>query len=65
MENPFGSKGYVLIRKGGAIFNARPKYMSWGVVYQNHAFDTSRTPDGRAAPPLKDLTPTREVVPGE
>ena len=33
--------------------------------YLNLAFDTSRTPDGRTAPPLKYLTPTREVVPGE
>jgi len=64
-KTPFGRKGYLLIRKGGAIFKARrPKYMTWGIVYQNQVFDTSRMPDGRAAPPLKYLTPTREVVPG-
>lgn len=38
--------------------------MTWGVVYVNRAFDTSRTPDGRAVAPLKYLTPDREVVPG-
>ena len=64
-KTPFGRKGFVMIRKGGAIFKARPKYMTWGIVYQNQVFDTSRTPDGRAALPLKYLTPTREVVPGE
>ena len=64
-KTPFGRKGYVLIRKGGAIFRARPKYMTRGIVYQNQIFDTSRTPDGRATSPLKYLTPTREVVPGE
>lgn len=61
-KTPFGRKGYVLIRKSGAVFKARPKYMNWGVVYQSQAFDTSRTPDGRAAPPLKYLTPSGEVV---
>ena len=64
-ETPFGNKAFVLIRKGGAIFKARPKYMSYGVVYQGQTFDTSRTPDGRVAPPLKYLTPTREVTAGE
>ena len=64
-KTPFGSKGFVLIRKGGAIFKARSKYMTWGIVYQNQVFDTSRTPDGRTAPPVKYLTPTREIVPGE
>ena len=64
-KTPFGRKGFVLIRKGGAIFKARSKYMTWGIVYQNQVFDTSRTPDGRTAPPVKYLTPTREVMPGE
>lgn len=64
-ETPFGNKAFVLIRKGGAIFKARPKYMSYGVVYQRQTFDTARTPDGRAAPPLRYLTPTREVTAGE
>jgi len=63
-KTPFGRKGVVLIRKGGAIFKARTKYMTWSVVYQNQTFDTARTPDGRAAPLLKYLTPTREVIPG-
>ena len=64
-KTPFSDKGYVMIRKGGAVFKARYKYMTWGVVYQNQVFDTSRTPDGRVVPPLKYLTPTREIVAGE
>jgi type II secretory pathway pseudopilin PulG len=64
-ETPFGDKGFVMIRKTGAIFKARPKYMKWGVIYQNQAFDTAQTPDGRVAPPLKYLTPTRVVTPGD
>lgn len=62
-KTPFGKKGCVMIRKGGAIFKVRDKYMTQRVVYQNQAFDTSSTPDGRVAPPLKYLTPDREVVP--
>jgi len=62
---PFSDKGFVLVRKGGAIFKPRPKYMSWRVVYMNQAFDTTRTQDGQVAPPLKYLTPTREVVLGD
>lgn len=62
---PFGDQGFVLIRKGGATFKARPKYMSYGVVYQRCAFDTARTTNGVAGPPLKYLTPTREVALGE
>jgi len=61
---PFGRKGYVLIRKGGAMFKARPKYMPWRVVYNNQAFDTALTTNGAAVPLLKYLTPDREVVPG-
>ncbi len=64
-KTPFSDKGFVIIRKGGAIFKARPKYMTWRIVCQNQTFDTACAPDGRTAPPLKYLAPTREVVPGE
>lgn len=64
-QTPFRDKGFVMIRKSGAVFKARPKYMKWGVIYQNQAFDTAQTPDGRVAPPLKYLTPTRVVTPGD
>jgi len=64
-RTPFSDKGYVMIRKGGGVFKARRKYMSYAVICETHIFDTTRTPDGRIAPPLKYLTPTREVTPGE
>ncbi len=63
-KTPFSDKGFVLIRKGGAIFKARAKYMGYKVVYQNKTFDTALTTNGTALPPLKYLTPTREVTPG-
>ena len=64
-ETPFSDKVYVMIRKGGGVFKARCKYMSYGVVYQRQLFDATRTPDGFTSPPLRYLTPTREIVPGE
>jgi hypothetical protein len=65
-ETPFGNKGFVMIRKGGAIFRARAKYASYGVVYGKRAFDATVDEAGRpVAKPLKYLTPIRVVVPGE
>jgi len=64
-EIPFGDKVYVMIRKGGGVFKARRKYMSYDVVYQTHIFDTTHASDGFTKPLLKYLTPTREVVPDE
>ncbi len=64
-ETPFGNKGFVMIRKGGAIFKARAKYMSYGIVYCKQTFDATVDKDGKpAARPLTYLTPTRAVVPG-
>jgi hypothetical protein len=59
---PFGSKGYILIRKGGAIFKGRSKCMAYRAVYAKQTFDTALTTNGMTAQPLKYLTPTREVV---
>ena len=65
-ETPFGNKGFVMIRKGGAIFKARAKYMSYGIVYSKQTFDTSVDEYGRTVTkPLTYLTPTRAVVPRE
>jgi len=64
-ETPFGDKAYILIRKGGAIFKARAKYMSYRIVYLNAMFDAAV--DAQSSPfahPLKYLTPTGEVAPG-
>jgi len=63
---PFRDNGFLMIRKGGAISMARAKKMSYGVVYGKQTFDA--TVDGRGVPvakPLKYLTPTHMVVPGE
>lgn len=62
---PFGDKVCVMIRKSGAVFCAKPKYLSYQVVYQQQTFDTSDTLNGRQAPPLKYLTPTGVVTPSD
>ena len=65
-QTPFGDRAFLLIRKGGAIFRAREKYRSYGVVYGRQAFDATVGRDGApVAHPLTYLTPTRAVVPGE
>jgi len=38
---PFSNKGFVMVRKGGAIFNGTKKYARLNVIYQNQAFDTT------------------------
>jgi hypothetical protein len=63
-KTPFSDKGFVMIRKGGAIFKARSKCTTYRVVYAGRVFDTALTTNGVVAPPLKYLTPDREVVPG-
>ena len=65
-ETPFGNRAFALIRKGGAVFRAREKYVSYKAVYRGQTFDASVDAQGHAvAKPLKYLTPTRTVVPGE
>ena len=65
-ETPFGNRAFALIRKGGAVFRARDKYVSYKAVYQGQTFDASVDARGHAvATPLKYLTPTRKVVPVE
>lgn len=65
-ETPFGNRAFALILKGGAVFRAREKYVSYKAVYRGQTFDASVDARGQAvAKPLKYLTPTRKVVPGE
>lgn len=65
-EAPFGNRAFALILKGGAVFRAREKYVSYKAVYRGQTFDASVDARGQAvAKPLKYLTPTRKVVPGE
>ena len=65
-ETPYGNKAFIMIRKGGGVFRARAKYMSYRVVYQNQAYDATVDIHQRpVAKPLKYLTPTLLVVPGQ
>ena len=65
-KTPFGSSFLVTVCKGGSVFKAREKYMVCGTVYRKTAFDANVTDKGTASRfPLKYLTPTREVIPGE
>ena len=70
---PFGTRGLVMIRKGGAVFKAKSKYATYQVVYQRPGTRPSEDAEAAAlaevrrqsGKPLKYLTPTREVVPGD
>lgn len=58
---PFSSKGFVMLRKGGAIFTLSARYVSPRVIYQGQSFKTASTgngitylaPDGTRAPGTK------------
>jgi hypothetical protein len=55
-----------MIRKGGAIFRARAKYATYGVVYGKQTFDATVDQAGKPlAKPLTYLMPTRKVELGE
>jgi len=55
-QTPLGKRGGMMIRKGGAVFNARAKYLTSRTV-----FGGCRSDPG----PVRYLTPSREVVAGE
>lgn len=55
-QTPLGKRGGMMIRKGGAVFNARAKYLT-----NRTFFGDCKTDPG----PVRYLTPTREVVTGE
>lgn len=38
---PFSNKGFVMVRKGGAIFTLSSRYVNEFVVYQGQSFDTT------------------------
>lgn len=40
-QAPFSNKAFVMVRKGGAIFQASARYLSKFVIYQGQSFDTS------------------------
>ena len=60
-QKPFSNKGFVMVRKGGAIFKGRGKYREMRVVYNNQQFDTTLQQDAQQ---LKYLTPKSAVSPG-
>jgi len=63
---PYGDQAFLLIRQGGAIFKCRAKYNSYGTVYGKRTFDATVDAEGKpVVKPLKYLTPTHTVVPGE
>ncbi|NLC79941.1 MAG: type II secretion system protein [Lentisphaerae bacterium] len=39
---PFSDKGFVMVRKGGAIFKGRSRYRDLRVIYNNQQFDTTQ-----------------------
>jgi hypothetical protein len=62
-KTPFGKKGFVVVRKGGGIFNIKGKYAKVSVLYGNQTFLT--TIPGSKLPSLCYLTPNKEVIPSE
>jgi len=62
-NTPFRNKGFVVIRKGGGIFNIKGRYARVNVLYGNQSFMT--TVQGSHLPGLRYLTPSKEVIPSE
>ena len=73
-KTPFGSRNFVLIRKGGAVFTRPVSSLPYRIVYkqphdssfrqERHVAQTAKPRQG-ISEPLKYLTPTREVMPGD
>ena len=59
---PFSDKGFVMVRKGGAIFKGRSRYRDLRVVYNNQQFDT--TLQSQSAQ-IKYMTPMFSVSAGK
>jgi hypothetical protein len=65
-DQPFGATLFVMIRKSGAYFKVREKYADYRTMYLRQAFDANVDERGPTnALPLRYLTPTRTVTPGE
>lgn len=58
---PFSNKGFVMVRKGGGLFNGTAKYATIRVVYQNQSFKT--TISGSSQAPLTYLGPDSQQSP--
>ena len=57
---PFSNKGFVMVRKGGAIFKGRARYRELRVIYNNQQFDTTLQTQSQQ---LKYLTPNGSKSP--
>ena len=55
---PFSDKGFVMVRKGGAIFKGRSRYRDLRVIYNNQQFDTTLQAQSSK---MKYLTPKTSV----
>lgn len=66
-DMPFGERGMILIRKNGAIFKGRAKYLNYVNVYMNARQILRRAGNGEIIDhdsSVSYLTPTGIVVPG-
>lgn len=45
-KQPFGSKGFVMVRKGGAVFSMSSRYVTEFTIYSGQAFDTASSGTG-------------------
>lgn len=43
-KSPFANKGFVMVRKGGAVFSLSSRYISEFTIYQGQTFDTGSNP---------------------
>lgn len=57
---PFSDKGFVMVRKGGAIFKGRSRYRELRVIYNNQQFDTTLQQNTQQ---MKYLTPNGSKSP--
>ena len=44
-DTPFGNKGWVLVRKGGASQVIKAKYSKYSVIFNHQGFDNSNMDD--------------------
>lgn len=60
-STPFSNKGFVIVRKGGASLDIKPRYSSSRVIYEGQTFDASQSTESLAA--FTYLSPKSEVKP--
>jgi hypothetical protein len=62
-NTPFGEKEFVIVRKGGAVFRQKARYLSYRCIYNSQTFMTAIP--GSQLPVLSYLTPSKEVTPSD